>query len=112
MEKKSMGGKKKLSLSQIERRQKPKDKEKKAKQKSTSGKPIEKKEGGISPLDPKNEKVTNTVKKMKVITPYIIASKFNLRISLAKDFIEELERRKIIEYVSGSKSLKIYRPAD
>jgi small subunit ribosomal protein S25e len=112
MEKRSMGGKKKLSLSQIERRQQQKGKEKKAKQKPTSGKPFEKKEGGISPLDPKNEKVTNTVKKMKVITPYIVASKFNLRISLAKNFLKELERKKIIEYVSGSKSLKIYKPTD
>jgi len=28
---------------------------------------------------------------------------------LAKDFLKELEKRKMIEYVSGGKNLKIYR---
>ncbi|MEA2089544.1 MAG: 30S ribosomal protein S25e [Thermoproteota archaeon] len=106
-----MGGKKKLSFKQIAKRQKQKGKGKKAKPKSTSGKPVEKKEGEIFLPNPKNEKVVGTLKKMKVITPYIIASKFDLRISVAKDFLEELERQKIVEYVSGSKNLKIYKPA-
>lgn len=105
-----MGGKKKLSLKQIEKQQKQKKKQKKTK--SASSKPVEKREGEIFPPNPKNERVIGTLKKMKVITPYIVASKFDLRMSVAKHFLEDLERQKIVEYVSGSKNLKIYKPAN
>jgi ribosomal protein S25 len=46
---------------------------------------------------------------MKVLTPYAVASRFNIRLSLAKAFLKELENRKMVEYVSGGKNLKIYK---
>jgi len=39
----------------------------------------------------------------------VVASRFNIRLSLAKTFLKELEKRKMIEYVSGGKNLKIYK---
>jgi len=48
---------------------------------------------------------------MKVLTPYLIASRFNLRLSVAKDFLEELHQRGLVEYVSGGRNIKIYKPA-
>ena len=102
-----MGGKKKLSLKQMERTQSRKEREGKERK---SGGPTEKKSLGIILPDLKSEKVIGELKTMKVLTPYAIASRFDIRLSIAKDFLEELERRRIVEYVSGSKNLKIYRP--
>jgi ribosomal protein S25 len=39
----------------------------------------------------------------------VVASRFNIRLSLAKTFLKELEKRKMVEYVSGGKNLKIYK---
>jgi small subunit ribosomal protein S25e len=104
-----MGGKKKLSLKQMERMQDKKDeKEKKGK----GGGMPEKKAPGIVPPDPKSDKVVGEIKKMKALTPYQVATRFNIRLSVAKDLLDELAQRGVIQYVSGSKSLKIYKPAD
>jgi len=105
-----MGGKKKLTLKQMERMQEKKDEAGKRGSKST-GSP-EKKAPGIIPPDLKSEKVIGEVKKMKALTPFAIASRFNLRLSVARDMLDELAQRGIIEYVSGSKNLKIYKPHD
>jgi len=105
-----MGGKKKLSLKQMEKTQSKKDREEKERKERKSGGPTEKKSLGIILPDLKSEKVIGELKTMKVLTPYAIASRFDIRLSIAKDFLEELERRRIVEYVSGSKNLKIYKP--
>lgn len=104
-----MGGKKKLSLRQIQKQQR---KEKKTKPKPSSGKPAEKRKGEIFMPNPKSGEVISALKKMRVITPYVVASKFDIRMSVAKDLLRQLERQKIVQYVSGSKNLKIYKPAD
>ena len=51
------------------------------------------------------------IRKMKVVTPFAVASKFDLRMSVAKDLLEELERKKIIELVSRSRKTKVYKVA-
>ena len=106
-----MGGKKKLSLKQMERTSEKKEETQKREKKS-SGLAPEKKAPGINPPDLKSEKIIGEVKKMKVLTPYTVASRFNLRLSVARDMLDELAQRSIIEYVSGSKYLKIYKPHD
>ncbi len=65
---------------------------------------------GIVPPD--TEKVLPQIRKMKAITPYTVASRLDLRLSAAKDLLQELEREGKIEYVSGSKNLKIYKPSN
>jgi len=104
-----MGGKKKLSLKQMERMQDKKDEKEK---KGGKGGMPEKKAPGIVPPDPKSDKVVGEIKKMKALTPYQVATRFNIRLSVAKDLLDELAQRGVIQYVSGSKSLKIYKPAD
>jgi small subunit ribosomal protein S25e len=106
-----MGGKKKLTLKQMERTAEKKDEKEKKGGKGGGGSP-EKKAPGIIPPDLKSEKILGEVKKMKAITPYTIASRFNLRLSVARDMLDELAQRGAIEYVSGSKYLKIYKPHD
>lgn len=106
-----MGGKKKLSLKQVERMQTRKDKQEKKKKEKTTGLK-EKKPSAIVPPDPKNEKIIGELKKMRVLTPYAVASRLNVRISAAKDFLEQLEKRGVVKMVSGNHTLKIYKAVD
>jgi len=105
-----MGGKKRLSLKQMERMQAKRDEERRKREKKAA-ESREKKAPGILPPDPKNEKIVGELKKMPVLTPYIVASRFNIRISVAKDFLEQLEENGVIQLVSGNHDIKIYKAA-
>jgi ribosomal protein S25 len=106
-----MGGKKKLSLKQMERAQVKKDEEEEGKKKKekAAGPSKEKKLLGIVAPDVKNEKLVDELKKMNFLTPYAVATRLNIRISAAKDFLENLEENGTIHLVSGSHNIKIYR---
>ena len=104
-----MGGKKKIGLKQMERMQERKDEEKE-KKKEKAGPSKERRPIGVIPPDVKNEKIVNEVKKMNVLTPYAVASRFNIRISAAKDFLEQLEQNGAVQLVSGNHNIKIYKP--
>ena len=104
------GGKKKLTLRQMQRIQARRDRERRERRLARST--TEKRSIGIILPDPKSKKVIGELKKIRALTPYTVATRFDLRLSVAKDFLEELERRGIVEYVSGSKNLKIYKPLD
>ncbi|MDH5448245.1 MAG: hypothetical protein OEY24_02410 [Candidatus Bathyarchaeota archaeon] len=104
-----MGGKKKQSIRQMTKAQK---KESGKKEKSAAA-PSEKKSiPGITPPSLKSDKFANELKKMKVITPYSVASRFDVRLSVARGFLNELERKGMIEFISKSRNLKIYKPID
>jgi small subunit ribosomal protein S25e len=105
-----MGGKKKLNLKQMERMQDKKDEEDKDKKKEKTGAPREKKPLGILPPDIKSEKIMTELKKMSVLTPYAVATRFNVRISAAKDMLEKLEEDGKIHFVSGDHSIKVFKP--
>jgi ribosomal protein S25 len=104
------GGKKKQSLKQMTKPKKKKETKhgRAQEQKSASSSEVTKPLGLTMP-DIDNKKVMSTLKGMKVLTPSVIAARFNVRLSLAKAFMKELEKRKMIEYVSGGKNLKIYK---
>lgn len=106
-----MGGKKKLSLKQMERRQVKKDEEEKKKKEKTAPSK-EKKSFGVIPPDPKDKKIIGELKRMNVLTPYAVASRFNIRISAAKDFLEQLEDEGVVQLVSGGHNIKIYKALD
>ena len=109
----SMGGKKKLTLKQMERTEEKKDEASQKRGGSKVTAPMsERKAPGIILPDLKSDKIVGEVKKMKAVTPYAVASRFNLRLSVARDMLEELTRRGVIDYVSGNKNLKIYKPHD
>jgi small subunit ribosomal protein S25e len=107
-----MGGKKKLSLKQIERTQDKKDEASEKKKGGKSGSAPERKAPGIMPPDLKSDKTIGEIRKMKAVTPFAVASRFNLRLSVAKDMLDELAQRGVLELVSSGKSLKIYKPHD
>ena len=105
-----MGGKKKLSLKQIERMQDKKDTEDKdKKKKEKAGTSKEKKLAAVIPPDAKSDKVIGELKKMHVLTPYSVATHFNVRISAAKDLLDQLKENGAIQLVSGNHNIKIYR---
>ncbi len=109
-----MGGKKKLGIKQMEKQQVKTDEDKAAKdakKKEKAGPPREKKQLAILPPDVKDQKIVSEVKKMGALTPYAIATRFGVRISAAKDFLEQLEATGQIQLVSGSHNLKIYKAA-
>ncbi len=108
-----MGGKKKLGIKQMEKQQGDKAAEDRAKKKDEkkSGPPQKKTTIGILPPDVKDQKIVAEVKKMNVLTPYAVATRYGVRLSAAKDFLEQLEANGAIQLVSGSHSLKIYKPA-
>jgi len=107
-----MGGKKKLSLKQIERTQDKKDEAPEKKKGGKSGPAPERKAPGIMPPDLKSDKIIGEIRKMKAVTPFAVASRFNLRLSVAKDMLDELAQRGVLEYISSGKNLKIYKPHD
>jgi ribosomal protein S25 len=107
-----MGGKKKLGIKQMEKQQGDKAAEDKAKKKEEKkGPPPKKTTIGVLVPDVKDEKIVAEVKKMNVLTPYAVSTRFGIRISAAKDFLEQLESNGAIQLVSGSHNLKIYKPA-
>ncbi|MEM1550705.1 MAG: 30S ribosomal protein S25e [Candidatus Bathyarchaeia archaeon] len=108
-----MGGKKKPTLSQAEKaqmREATREEGKKEAKTKTPAK-VEKKLPSVIIPNPRDEKIIKEIQKMKVLTPYTIASRFNLRLSVAKDFLEELCRQGVITLVSAGRHLKIYKPA-
>jgi small subunit ribosomal protein S25e len=106
-----MGGKKKLGLRQMEKQQENQDEAKQEKKKEKAGPPKERKASSIMLPDAKNDKIVAEVKKMNVLTPYAVATRYNIRISTAKAFLEQLEANGAVQLVSGSHNLKIYKPA-
>jgi ribosomal protein S25 len=100
------GGKKKQSLKQMTKPKASRDQKQKNK---SSGIPAAKKSLGLTMPDVNNQKVIGELKGLKVLTPSTVASRYNIRLSLANAFLKELEKRKIVEFVSGGKNLKIYK---
>jgi len=101
------GGKKKQSLKQMTKPKAPKEpkqKEKKADDTTAARKTL-----GLTMPDLDNKKVLAELKGLKVLTPSVVASRYSIRLSLANAFLKELEKRKMVEYVSGGKNLKIYK---
>jgi ribosomal protein S25 len=101
------GGKKKQSIKQMTKPKTPK--KEKQKERKASAPPPAKKSLGLTMPDIENKKVLGELKGMKALTPSGVAARLNIRLSLANAFLKELERRKMAEYVSGGKNLKIYK---
>ncbi len=107
-----MGGAKKKSLAQMEKQQDQQDAAKKPEPgKKAKGKTgSEKRTAGIN-LPNFDEKFNNELSKIGALTPYAIATQFNVRLSVARDILEELERRRLVKSVGGNARIKIYKLA-
>jgi ribosomal protein S25 len=108
-----MGGAKKKSLAQMEKQQVQQDSGKKPEPpKKAKGKTVsEKKTAGISLPNLDDAKFTSEISKMGALTPYAIANQFNVRLSVARDILEELERRRLVTAVGGNARIRVYKLA-
>ena len=61
----------------------------------------------IPPLDAKD--TLGALKGMKAITPTGVATRFNLKISVAKRMLTTLEEKGVVEFVTRSSNLKVYK---
>jgi len=109
----NLGGKKKPTLSQAEKAQLRESLKEEGTKETKAKVPtkVERKPPSVIMPNPRDERILKEIQKMKVLTPYTVASKFNLRLSIAKDFLEELHRQGVITFVSSGRHLKIYKPA-
>jgi len=101
-----MGGRKKLSLTQMERLQARRQGEQERRRVRSQSVMSEKRTASVL-LPEIDESLVNEIRQMKVA--FAVSSRFGLRISVAKDLLEELERKKIVELVSRSRKTKIYK---
>jgi small subunit ribosomal protein S25e len=111
-----MGGAKKRSMAQMEKSQVQTDKKDEPGASSTGKKGkgktvVEKRPRGLQSPDLNDPKLIGEIQKMGAITPFSLASQFNLRLSVAKDLLEELEKRRMLILVGGNARIRIYQPA-
>ena len=80
--------------------------------KKTKGKTVaEKKGSGIAMPNLDDQKFMGELSKMGALTPYAVATQFNVRLSVARDILEELERRRMVKSVGGNTRIKIFKLA-
>jgi small subunit ribosomal protein S25e len=94
-----MPGKK--SLSKVEKTQATKDKTEK---KDKRDKII----GTVEIPDTSSEEVMQALRKMKAITPNSVATQFNLKVSVAKKMLRNLETAGTLELAASSQNIKVY----
>lgn len=98
---------KKPTLSALEKRLKREaEKQKAAQQKTTTI--IEKGPKDIIP--PSKEELNKFISSSKIITPYMIAEKFNIKLSIAKQILKDLVNEGILSIVGGDNRIRIYVP--
>ena len=106
-----MGGAKKKSLAQMEKQQVQQDKKPEPEKKTKTKTVAEKKTAGIGMPSFESEKMVGELSKIGALTPYTIATQFNVRLSVARDILEELERRRLVTSVGGNSRIKIFKLA-
>lgn len=99
-----MGGPKKPTLSQAIRRQ-MKQAEAKAQQKQAVK---ESRQYSIS--EPPTSEVVSFVSGQKYVTPYILAEKFGIKLSVARGIISNLSKQGVLKEVVGDSMLRVYTP--
>ena len=106
-----MGGAKKASLAQSERQQQMQTSKQDGKQpKGAKQKATPDKKAGSSDISNLSEQeLMAELSKMKAITPYQVASRYNVKVSLAKNILQKMEQRGQIHMVASSGGIKVYR---
>lgn len=106
-----LGGAKKRSLKQTEKQQglRTKKLQKDQRRTGSDSKTFDKKRWGIDIPSLSDKDLAGDLSKMKAITPYMVASKYDVRLSTAKNMLETLEKRGLIQLVAVNSNLKLYR---
>ncbi|NPA23913.1 MAG: 30S ribosomal protein S25e [Crenarchaeota archaeon] len=100
-----MGGKKKPTLSQLVKKMEKERDQKKAGE--------EKKQSKIMIIDSRTlEEIKRDVMKMECVTPYIIASKYGLKMSTALNVLRTLKDQGVLYLVSKGHRTEVYVPVE
>ena len=103
-----MGGRKKPSISQLERRARREGKGKKKEEK----KKVEMKLNAQGELTEVSiDHIVKDIKKMKYITPFVLYTRFGIKISRAKKVLKQLEEQGVIRAYDKNHRVPIYVPA-
>jgi len=105
-----MGGKTKKSITAMEKQQKLREmKEKKAKEEKKEEKKEKKISSPLLPLEVVKQ-LENELNNIKCLTPYVLASKFGLKMGVAKSVLRELESRGILRCTARGSRISVYTP--
>ncbi|KON27579.1 hypothetical protein AC480_04525 [miscellaneous Crenarchaeota group archaeon SMTZ1-55] len=106
-----MGGAKKRSLKQIERQQtlRSKKDQQEPRKRRTEATAADRLKGGISLPGVEDKELVAELAKMKAITPYVVASRYDVRLSVAKNLLNSLQQRGIVQLMAGNSNLKLYQ---
>jgi ribosomal protein S25 len=79
----------------------------------TEGAPKEEKKrekiiGSVDAVKANSPEFIDALKKMKAITPTAVSTQFNLKVSVAKKMLEELDSSGQIKLVSHTNNLRVY----
>lgn len=103
-----MGGRKKPTISQLEKRARRKMVQEKKEERKRYTMTLTS-QGKLA--EGSYDQIISEIRKMKYLTPYIIANRFGLKISRAKRVLRELESRGIIKIYDKNRRVPIYVPA-
>lgn len=99
-----MGGRKKPTISQLEKKMRKTERAKGKKEKK-----FEMKLDSMGELTKYSvEQIVGEIKGMPYITPYLIATKFGIKISRAKAVLRQLESRKLVKAIDKNRRSPIY----
>jgi ribosomal protein S25 len=71
--------------------------------------PREKIIGSVEMPDINSKEVIGAISGMKAITPTSVAMRFNLKVSIAKKMLKELEMKGTIKLATSSSNVKVYK---
>jgi small subunit ribosomal protein S25e len=106
-----LGGAKKRSLNQIERQQKlrTKKQQQEPRKKRSGSNVLDRRIGGVSLPGVEDKELVGELSKMKAITPYMVASRYDVRLSVAKNLLDSLQQRGLIQLMARNSRLKLYQ---
>ncbi|MCS7104685.1 MAG: hypothetical protein NZ954_03875 [Thermofilaceae archaeon] len=105
-----MGGKKRPSISQLEKRVQ-KEQESKTSKQEGGGKPKLKVTGEGALTQTSVDVIYRELAKLPYATPYQVSSMFGIKVSEAKRVLRRLEEQGALKLLDANKRVKIYVPA-
>jgi len=109
-----MGGTKKKSISQMEKQQKLKERKERGKEEAGKGRKKAEEAPGVRTVVASEEQLKLMAKEALeagYLTPFIVSSKLNVKLSVAKMLLRDAEARGIVKLVAKSPRTLIYAPA-
>lgn len=106
-----MGGKKRPTISQLERRMRLLARKEEARSRRARALKKEEKKPASLLIQVPLETIMKDLKRVRCITPYVVATRYNIKISTAKKLLRELAEKGVIRLVDKNRRVAIYVPA-